>query len=125
MTAPLLEVEDLEIRYGEARAVFGVSLAIPASAALAVLGPNGAGKSSLAGAIAGIVRPASGRIRFDGRDITGWSSHRLARHGLAHVPEQRGIFPSLSVYDNLRLGDGLRQDSRRGPRDAGRFRNAE
>jgi len=98
----LLEVADLDVAYGEARALFDVSLSVPAGGALAVLGPNGAGKSTLASAIAGVVRPRRGRIVFDGRDVTGSPPHRISRLGVAHVPEQRGIFPHLSVLDNLR-----------------------
>ena len=104
MSDALLAVEDLEVRYGGARALFGVSLSVAPGSVLAVLGANGAGKSSLAGAIAGVVPPAAGHIRFAGRDITKASSYRIARLGLAHVPEQRGIFPGLSVLDNVRLG---------------------
>ncbi len=100
---PLLSVEHLSVAYGEARAVFDVSVEVADRGALAVLGSNGAGKSSLAGAIAGVVRPASGRIVFDGRDITGWPSHRVSRVGVAYVPEERGILPHLSVLDNVRV----------------------
>jgi branched-chain amino acid transport system ATP-binding protein len=100
---PLLSVEHLSVAYGEARAVFDVTVEVPDRGALAVFGPNGAGKSSLAGAIAGVVRPSSGRIVFDGRDITGWPSHRVSRLGVAYVPEERGIFPHLSVLDNVRV----------------------
>jgi len=103
MSVPLLEVTDLEVSYGEARAVLGVSLAVPPGSALAVLGPNGAGKSSLAAAVAGRVRPTRGRVHFEGRDITGWASHRVARAGIAYAPEERAIFPHLSVLDNLRV----------------------
>jgi branched-chain amino acid transport system ATP-binding protein len=98
----LLSVERVGVSYGDARALFDVTLEVPDGGAVAVLGPNGAGKSSLAGAIAGVVRPATGRITFDGRDITGWASHRVSRLGVAYVPEQRGIFPHLSVLDNVR-----------------------
>jgi len=101
-TSPLLSVEGVSITYGEARAIFDVTLEVPDGGALAVLGANGAGKSSLAGAMAGEVRAASGRIVFDGRDITGWPSYRVSRLGVAYVPEQRGIFPHLSVLDNVR-----------------------
>ena len=102
--APLLDVENLEVRYGGAPALFGVSISMAPGSALAVLGANGAGKSSLAGAIAGIVPASAGEVRFDGRAITRLSSHRIARLGLAHVPEHRGIFPGLSVLENVRLG---------------------
>ncbi len=100
--SPLLSVQHVGVTYGEARAVFDVTLEVPDGGTLAVLGPNGAGKSSLAGAIAGVVRPAAGRITFDRRDITGWSPHRVSRLGVAYVPEERGIFPHLSVLDNVR-----------------------
>lgn len=100
---PLLSVEGVEVSYGEARAVFGVDLTIPAGGALAVLGRNGAGKSSLAAAIGGTVRPSAGRVLLDGIDITRASSHRRSRLGIAFVPEERAIFPHLSVLDNLKL----------------------
>ncbi|HSO94923.1 MAG TPA: ABC transporter ATP-binding protein [Acidimicrobiia bacterium] len=103
MTVPMLDVRDLSVTYGEARAVVGVSFTVPAGGALAVLGPNGAGKSSLAGAVAGHVRPSAGRVRVDGRDVTGWPAHRVARAGIAYAPEQRAIFPHLSVLENLRV----------------------
>jgi branched-chain amino acid transport system ATP-binding protein len=102
MTPPLLAVEDLEVAYGEARALFGVSFALESGRALAVLGANGAGKSSLAAAIAGAVPAARGRVRIDGVDTTNRPPHRIARQGVAYVPEGRGIFPHLSVLDNLR-----------------------
>jgi branched-chain amino acid transport system ATP-binding protein len=98
----LLAVEDVDVSYGEARALFAVSLGIPSGRALAVLGANGAGKSSLAAAIAGAVRVRRGRITLDGADITRWSPHRVARAGVAYVPEGRGIFPDLTVHDNLK-----------------------
>jgi branched-chain amino acid transport system ATP-binding protein len=103
MTDPLLAVEDLDVAYGDAQALFGVGLEIAASAAVAVLGPNGAGQSSLAAAIGGRVRPSGGRIRFEGRDVTGWPAHRLTRLGIAFVPEDRAIFPHLTVLENLRV----------------------
>jgi branched-chain amino acid transport system ATP-binding protein len=99
--APLLEITDVEVAYGEARALFGVSFSVPRGSVTAILGANGAGKSSLASAIAGIVHPRAGRIVFDGRDITGKASHTIAKMGLAYVPESRNLFPHLSVKDNL------------------------
>ena len=116
MTAPLLAVERLSVSYGEARALFDVSVEVGDGRALAVLGANGAGKSSLAAAVAGVVKPAGGRVRFAGRDITGWSPHRVSRAGIAYVPEGRGIFPHLSVIDNLRAM--LRYAVPRAERDA-------
>ena len=100
-TTPLLRVTDLEVAYGEARALFGVAFDVRAGSVTTVLGANGAGKSSLASAIAGVVKPSAGHIEFDGLDITGWSAHRVSKLGLAYVPESRNIFPHLSVRDNL------------------------
>jgi branched-chain amino acid transport system ATP-binding protein len=100
-TTPLLRVTDLEVAYGEARALFGVSFDVRAGSVTTVLGANGAGKSSLASAIAGVVRPSAGCIEFEGEDITGRTAHRICKLGLAYVPESRNIFPHLSVRDNL------------------------
>jgi branched-chain amino acid transport system ATP-binding protein len=97
----LLRVIDVEVAYGEARALFGVSLDVPRGSVTAVLGANGAGKSSLASAIAGVVKPSAGQVIFDGEDIAGLSAHRICKKGLAYVPESRNIFPHLSVRDNL------------------------
>ena len=97
----LLDVGDLEVAYGAARALFGVSLTVQRGSVTAVLGANGAGKSSLAGAIAGVVKPKAGTIVFDGTDITGIAAHRACKQGIAYVPENRNIFPHLSVRDNL------------------------
>jgi branched-chain amino acid transport system ATP-binding protein len=99
---PRLEVDTLSVAYGEARALFEVSVSLDAGRAVAVLGANGAGKSSLAAAIVGLVRPAGGHVRLDGAEITRWPSHRVSRAGVAYVPEGRGIYPHLSVIDNLR-----------------------
>jgi branched-chain amino acid transport system ATP-binding protein len=100
-TEPLLRVTDLEVAYGEARALFGVSFDVRAGSVTTVLGANGAGKSSLAAAIAGVVKPRAGRVEFDGRDITGHSAHSVCKLGLAYVPENRNLFPHLSVKENL------------------------
>jgi len=98
---PLLEVRDLEVAYGAARALFGVSLDVPVGSVTAVLGANGAGKSSLAGAIAGVVKPRAGSVTFAGEDITGVAAYKACKLGIAYVPENRNIFPHLSVRDNL------------------------
>ena len=102
-TPALLAVSQLDVRYGQARALFGIDLELRSGRVLALLGPNGAGKSSLAAAISGRVRPAAGRVCLAGRDVTGYSAHRLSRLGVAYVPEERAIFPHLSVADNLRV----------------------
>jgi len=114
---PLLRVTDVEVAYGEARALFGVSFEVRAGSVTTVLGANGAGKSSLAGTIAGVVKPSAGRVEFAGHDITGKSAHAVCKLGLAYVPENRNLFPHLSVKENLwaqlrfSLPRGQRQDA--------------
>jgi branched-chain amino acid transport system ATP-binding protein len=103
MTESLLTAQDMDVRYGASQALFGVSIVVAPGTVLAVLGPNGAGKSTLARAISGLVPPAAGRVMFDGRDITGVPAHRIRRLGLTYIPEGRGIFPGLSVIENLRM----------------------
>jgi branched-chain amino acid transport system ATP-binding protein len=101
-SGPLLRVEHLAVRYGAAQSLFDVSVEIPANGSLAVLGSNGAGKSTLARAVSGLVPSSGGRIWFDGNDITKWSPAKIRRAGLIHMPEGRGIFPGLTVLENLR-----------------------
>jgi branched-chain amino acid transport system ATP-binding protein len=106
MTEPLLSVQAIDVRYGESQALFKVSIDVTRSTVLAVLGVNGAGKSTLARAVSGLVAPAAGRVIFDGQDITGVPAHRIRRLGLTYIPEGRGIFPGLSVIENLRMAVG-------------------
>jgi branched-chain amino acid transport system ATP-binding protein len=106
MTEPLLRVHHLDVRYGSSRALFGVSLTVDPGTVLAVLGANGAGKSTLARAVSGLVPPTLGRVFFDGQDITGLPANRIRRLGLTYIPEGRGIFPGLTVVDNLRMAVG-------------------
>ena len=107
----LLEVEDLVVRYGRNHAVKSVSINVGDREIVTVLGANGAGKSSLLKAIQGTVKPATGRVRFDGRDVTDWSAPRRVREGLVMVPEGRQIFISLTVHENLQMGAYCRRDS--------------
>lgn len=100
---PLLRVQDLSAGYGPAQALFGVSFEVPARSAVAVLGPNGAGKSTLARALSGLIPVTGGTVEFNGRDLTGASATAIRRAGLVHLPEGRGIFPGLTVQENLRL----------------------
>ena len=100
----VLEVEDLDVRYGDARALWDVGLRVGAGETVCVVGPNGAGKSTLVNTIAGIHRATGGRIRVNGADITSLPGHRVCGHGVAVVPEGRRIFPRMSVADNLLLG---------------------
>lgn len=100
----MLEVRDLAIRYGKHVALQDASLSVAEGSMVAILGANGAGKSSLLGAIGGRVRPASGEIFYKGADMLALKPHQLVGRGIALVPEGRGIFPGLSVADNLALG---------------------
>jgi branched-chain amino acid transport system ATP-binding protein len=106
MTEPLLKVDNLDVRYGSSRALFDLSLAVEPGTVLAVLGANGAGKSTLARAVSGLVPSTAGRVSFDGRDITNMPAYRIRKLGLTYIPEGRGIFPGLSVVDNLRMAVG-------------------
>jgi len=99
----LLELREVSASYGTYRALFGVSLEVPAGGIVALLGSNGAGKSTVARVASGLVPSTGGSMRFDGVDITKMSAHRISRIGLVQVPEGRGIFSSLSVEENLRL----------------------
>jgi branched-chain amino acid transport system ATP-binding protein len=106
--APLLELDDVRARYGAVQALDGVSLSVGESEVVAVLGGNGAGKTTTLRAISGLVS-TSGEVRFAGERITRAAPERVARAGIAHVPEGRGIFEELSVHENLRLGAYLRR----------------
>ena len=100
----MLTVEDLTTDYGPVRAVDHVSLRVPGGSVTAVLGANGAGKTSLLRTITGLVRPTSGKVRFDDQDITALAVEDIVRRGIAHVPEGRGVIAELTVSENLRLG---------------------
>ncbi|HVB90257.1 MAG TPA: ABC transporter ATP-binding protein [Beijerinckiaceae bacterium] len=97
-------VEKLDLFYGDAQALEEVTLSVEEGEAVAVVGANGAGKTSLIRAIAGMLKPRAGRVRFHGRDITGLPSHAICALGIGQVAEGRQVFPTLSVRDNLRLG---------------------
>jgi branched-chain amino acid transport system ATP-binding protein len=98
-----LRADAMEVRYGQTQALFGISLEVRPGAMLAILGPNGAGKSTLGRAASGLVPLHRGTLTLDGTDITGWAPHKVRRAGLTYIPEGRGIFPGLSVVDNLRM----------------------
>jgi branched-chain amino acid transport system ATP-binding protein len=100
----LLEVADLRAAHAGAEVVHGVSLAVAPGEAVALLGANGAGKTTLLRAVAGLHRPAGGRVRFRGRDVTGQPAQALARAGLAFVPAERRLFPGMRVDEHLALG---------------------
>jgi len=100
---PLFELDRVSAAYASFRAVFDVSFSVAEGAALAVLGPNGSGKTTVARLCTGLLAPTAGRIRFDGADVTGQPPYRLARRGIAHAPEGRSVFASLTVEENLVL----------------------
>jgi len=100
----MLSVSDLDLFYGDAQALAGISLDVPSGELVALIGANGAGKSSLIRAIAGMERPRAGKIRFRDQDITGTDSHVTAGLGIGQVAEGRQIFPSLTVQENLEVG---------------------
>ncbi len=104
MPDAVLEVEGLAAGYGPAEVLFGVSLALRRGEVAALMGRNGAGKSTTLRAIMGLLTPRAGRVRFMGRDITGWPPFRIAREGLGYVPEDRRIFTDLTVAENLEVG---------------------
>jgi branched-chain amino acid transport system ATP-binding protein len=106
----LLEVEGLRASYGPLQALHGIDLSVGKGDVVAVLGPNGAGKTTTLRALCGMVR-VSGRVSFDGRSLVGLPTERIARLGVAHVPEGRGTFPALTVDENLRVGAYLRRDA--------------
>ena len=111
----VLEVEDLVVSYRTIRAVSGVSFGVGEGEVVALLGANGAGKSTLLRAVAGVLAPVAGRVRFQGLDITGWPSHKVARRGLRLVPEGRGLLARMTVWENLLMGQyatsaGTRRD---------------
>jgi len=100
----MLRVENLDVLHGDARALDDVSLEIDEGAIVAIVGANGAGKTSLIRTIAGMLRPARGRIAFRDIDIAGWESHRVCNLGIGQVAEGRQVFPTLSVAENLEVG---------------------
>jgi branched-chain amino acid transport system ATP-binding protein len=106
---PLLAVTDLRTGYGTVPALHGVSLEVDEGEIVAVLGPNGAGKTTTLSAISGLIKPWSGSIEYEGREIGGADAAAIVAAGIAHVPEGRHVFPALSVEENLKLGTWARR----------------
>jgi branched-chain amino acid transport system ATP-binding protein len=100
---PLLRLRNVEARYGRFVALKNISLIVPEGSVVALLGPNGVGKSTMLRTISGMMAPTQGEIIFDGVRIDGAPDHRIAKLGLAHIPEGRGIFPALTVRENLKM----------------------
>lgn len=117
----MLVVEGLSVSYGPVRALQGVSIAVPPGQVTAVIGANGAGKSTLLRTLAGLVRPDSGTVMFNGDDITGQAPEDIVRSGIAMVPEGRSTIPELTVQENLRLGGLWRTSAQRSASEANIF----
>ncbi len=111
MTTPLLEIKNLSVFYESVQALKGVSLAVPQGEIVCLIGGNGAGKSTVLRTVSGLKRPTDGEILFKGKSITAAAPHNLVEKGLVQCPEGRGIFPKLTVEENLDLGAYARKDS--------------
>ena len=119
----MLQIETLFAGYGKVQVLHGISLEVPAGSLVTLIGSNGAGKTTTLRAVSGMIPPQSGRILLGGEDITGLASHAIARRGMAHSPEGRRVFATLSVQDNLALGAFARLTGARPRGDVDRDRD--
>jgi len=103
----MLEIRELTAGYGDVTVLWDVSLSVPSGQVVALVGSNGMGKTTLLRAISGVIRPASGSIRLDGKELAGLRPHAVAALGVAHVPEGRQLFPAMTVRENLVIGSYL------------------
>jgi branched-chain amino acid transport system ATP-binding protein len=110
-SAPVLTVENLVVAYGAVEALHGVSLEVASGEIVTLIGANGAGKTTTLRTISGLLKPRQGKIVYKGEEISGLPPHIVTAMGISHVPEGRGIFPNLTVHDNLELGAYLRRDA--------------
>ncbi|OLC17658.1 MAG: ABC transporter ATP-binding protein [Deltaproteobacteria bacterium 13_1_20CM_2_69_21] len=117
MAEPLLELHALDVHYGAIHALRGISILVGQGEIVSLIGANGAGKTTTLRAVSGMLRPSAGQIRYEGAPIAGLKPHRLVARGLCHAPEGRGIFPNLTVRENLLLGAFLRRDAQGIARD--------
>jgi branched-chain amino acid transport system ATP-binding protein len=108
----MLEIKNLVVGYGAITALHGVSLSVKAGGIVTLIGANGAGKTTTLKAISGLLKPRSGEIFYDGKNIAGLPPHQIVRLGISHVPEGRMIFANLTVLENLQLGAYLRNDKK-------------
>ena len=106
----LLQVTDLKVNYGVIQAIKGVSFEVNEGEVIALIGANGAGKTTILHTVTGLIAPKSGKIEFEGKDITKMPAHKIVTLGMAHVPEGRRVFADLSVYENLLMGAFTRKD---------------
>jgi branched-chain amino acid transport system ATP-binding protein len=100
----MLKIDELHAGYGQVDVLHGISLEVPKGKVVSLIGSNGAGKTTTMRAASGMIKPKAGAVLLNGSDVTGFDSHRIARLGLAHSPEGRRVFPTLTVKDNLVLG---------------------
>jgi branched-chain amino acid transport system ATP-binding protein len=100
----MLEVTGLQVAYGDVQALWGVDFEVPAGRIVALLGANGAGKTTSLRAVSGLVRPRAGRVRLEGRDVTGLAPHAMVELGMSHIPEGRRLWSGMTVRENLELG---------------------
>jgi branched-chain amino acid transport system ATP-binding protein len=110
MPDALLELHGVDVHYGAIHALRGISFRVGQGEIVTLIGANGAGKTTTLRAVSGMLRPSAGQIRYEGSEISGFKPHRLVARGLCHAPEGRGIFPNLTVTENLKLGAFLRRD---------------
>jgi branched-chain amino acid transport system ATP-binding protein len=108
----MLEIKNLTVGYGAINALHGVSLSVPAGGIVTLIGSNGAGKTTTLKTVSGLLKPKSGEIIYDGRNIAGLPPHEVVARGLSHVPEGRMIFANLSVLENLQMGAYLVRDKK-------------
>jgi branched-chain amino acid transport system ATP-binding protein len=109
----MLTIENLTAGYGKVQVLHGITIQVPKGKIVTLIGSNGAGKTTTMRAISGMIKPVSGKVSLAGQDITGLDSHQIAKRGLAHSPEGRRVFPTLSVLDNIRLGAFVRYTNAR------------
>src|SRR6266404_8192576 len=109
-SSSVLDIRHLKVSYGITEVLRDVSLAVPARSIVALLGGNGSGKTTLLNALAGLLRPTAGSVRFAGAECAGLPAHEMVRRGIVQVPQGREIWPSMTVLDNLELGAATRRD---------------
>src|SRR5438270_8693243 len=107
----LLELSGVDVHYGAIHALRGVSFRVGEGEIVTLIGANGAGKTTTLRAVSGMLKPSNGQIRYQASEIAGLKPHKLVARGLCHAPEGRGIFPNLTVMENLQLGAFLRRDA--------------
>ena len=108
----MLEIKNLQVGYGAINALHGISLSVPAEKIVTLIGANGAGKTTTLKTISGLLKPKSGEIFYDGKNIAGLPPHQIVARGISHVPEGRMIFANLTVLENLQLGAYLQKDKK-------------